>query len=190
MFEQKSNTIERGQVGIGTLIVFIALVLVAAIAAGVLINTAGFLQSQAESTGQESTEQVSNNINVFSATGTDSDGSDTIDTINLTVGKSPGSGSINLSSVEVQWVNGQSAVLQSDSSTTGFNIINIDGANDNILANSTDRAEITIETTGDASSLTGLGSGDSASLTITTASGSQTTVVLQAPEPIESPTEL
>ena len=60
---------EHGQVGIGTLIVFIAMVLVAAIAAGVLINTAGFLQSQAEQTGQESSAQVTNQLQVISTTG-------------------------------------------------------------------------------------------------------------------------
>ncbi|MFB6078473.1 MAG: archaellin/type IV pilin N-terminal domain-containing protein [Halarchaeum sp.] len=59
----------RGQVGIGTLIVFIAMVLVAAIAAGVLINTAGFLQTKSEQTGQQSADQVTNNVDIISKVG-------------------------------------------------------------------------------------------------------------------------
>lgn len=59
----------RGQVGIGTLIVFIAMVLVAAIAGGVLLDTAGLLQSQAEDTGQSSSEQVSDRIQIFGTVG-------------------------------------------------------------------------------------------------------------------------
>ncbi|AXG06851.1 flagellin [Haloplanus rubicundus] len=66
MFEERT---ERGQVGIGTLIVFIAMVLVAAIAAGVLINTAGFLQTQSEQTGQQSSAQVTDRLEPVSKTG-------------------------------------------------------------------------------------------------------------------------
>ncbi|WP_128475992.1 archaellin/type IV pilin N-terminal domain-containing protein [Halorussus pelagicus] len=59
----------RGQVGIGTLIVFIAMVLVAAMASGVLVNTAGFLQTKSEQTGQESVDSVVNRLQVTSKVG-------------------------------------------------------------------------------------------------------------------------
>ena len=102
----------RGQVGIGTLIVFIAMVLVAAIAAGVLINTAGFLQNQAEDTGTESTEQVADNLNVITEVGevsqrVDGSGSNVADTIDqLRIGLQPAAGAndVNLAELTVQYV--------------------------------------------------------------------------------------
>jgi flagellin FlaB len=93
----------RAQVGIGTLIVFIAMVLVAAIAAGVLINTAGFLQTQAEDTGTESTEQVADNLNVITEVGNVS-ANDKINEVRLGVQPAAGSNDINLAKLTLQYV--------------------------------------------------------------------------------------
>jgi len=93
---------DRGQVGIGTLIVFIAMVLVAAIAAGVLINTAGFLQSKSEAAGQQSGDQVTNRLEVASATGTVS--SNQVAHVNVTVKQAPGAQNVDLRNVTVSWV--------------------------------------------------------------------------------------
>lgn len=109
----------RSQVGIGTLIVFISLVLVAAIAGGVLIGTAGFLQTQAEQTGSESTAQAANNINVVGESGGVVEaarvGSDRNITFvyeaRLTVKRTPGSGPLNLSELTIQYI-GENGVAQ------------------------------------------------------------------------------
>lgn len=103
MTANRSNPSDRGQVGIGTLIVFIAMVLVAAIAAGVLINTAGFLQSKSQATGEQSTQQVSDRIQVVSITGNVT-GSNEVDWVNMTVKQAPGAADISLENVTAQWI--------------------------------------------------------------------------------------
>jgi len=173
MFDNIADTDERGQVGIGTLIVFIAMVLVAAIAAGVLINTAGLLQSQAESTGQESTDQVANNLQVVSAIG-ETDADDEIEDLQLTVALAPGSGSVDLDQVNV--------------TVTGD--LRSDDDDDNLFSGElTDSGETETENLlgdGDGALDDNLPEGDTIQITLTTGDGSQTTKVVTAPNIIES----
>jgi len=58
-----------GAIGIGAMIVFIAMVLVAGIAASVLVQTSTRLESQAMKTGQETIDEVSTGIAVFDICG-------------------------------------------------------------------------------------------------------------------------
>jgi len=58
-----------GAIGIGAMIVFIAMVLVAGIAASVLVQTSTKLESQAMKTGSETIEEVATGIAVFDITG-------------------------------------------------------------------------------------------------------------------------
>jgi len=196
MFETILDEEERGQVGIGTLIVFIAMVLVAAIAAGVLINTAGFLQTQAEATGEESTSQVSDRLQIVSQSGnvTDLNISNTsteraIDELQITVAQSPGAGNIDLTEVSVELI-GTGGQVTGELSEDEIDMFTGESG-DVVLTDSGDRAEISLnlsDTSGDfgynvdpEGSDGGLNAGDSLSVTFTTASGATTSAELRVP---------
>ena len=189
MFEFINDEDERGQVGIGTLIVFIAMVLVAAIAAGVLINTAGFLQSKGAATGEEASAQVSNRIDVVSAYGNVT--SESIDYVNLTVRQAAGADNINLSKSTIQWIGPDSALTLTHNDTaangTEFGTQSIKGENDNVLVDQSDRIKIVMASGGNSGNniTEGLSAGDEVQLTITTQYGSKTTYWANVPESLK-----
>lgn len=109
---------DEAQVGIGTMVVFIATILVAAVAAGVLISIGGDLQAQSKATGQEASNDVANALTIVRAYGVDvddaastedltlNDGDDqssveALDELHLYVRLAAGSGSIDFNQVEV-----------------------------------------------------------------------------------------
>jgi flagellin FlaB len=97
---------DRAAIGIGTLIVFIALVLVAAIAAAVIIRTSYSLKDQAESTAEGARQEVSGAVKVMSLTGDrDPTGSGTneatIDTVWIYLSHWSGSRGVDMSEVRI-----------------------------------------------------------------------------------------
>ncbi len=97
----------RAQVGIGTMIVFIATVLVAAIAAGVLIDMSGKLQERSQRTGSEATEQVSSNLEMDSIVGRRDASTDAgLKDLDLYVALAPGATEVDLAQLKIQLSNG------------------------------------------------------------------------------------
>jgi flagellin-like protein len=173
----------RGQVGIGTLIIFIALVLVAAVAAGVLIDTSGQLESRASDTGADAQSEVSNQIDVVSATGEIGSG---VETVELVVKKSPGSDPIDLSAATIEYTSDDASVtlVEGDASASGgseFSVtseVDASGAS-GVLEDNDDRYKITISTSDIES---GLSAGEDAELEIVDQSGASTIYGVNVPD--------
>jgi len=199
---------DRGQVGIGTLIVFIAMVLVAAIAAGVLVNTAGFLQATAEDAGQESVDKVTNRLDVVNTHGVvnDTSGGKSVDSLNLTVRLAAGSGAVSLEDTTIKYVSDTTAknlVYENETTSNGQSLNDTTGFSNGFGLNSTeytaydlddgttsypvlneqsDRFEVVINASVVEQNGEGLGTGDSVELEITSRSGGSTQVILTMPQ--------
>jgi flagellin FlaB len=187
---------DRGQVGIGTLIVFIAMVLVAAIAAGVLINTAGFLQSSAEATGQESSDSTTNRLQVISTTGTYLDNNE-VGVVSITLKRGPGAGNVDLEKTTVQWIGPSGSYYQlAENGASGdpdgrFTISTVQDPDDSspVLNENADRLTIQLDLgTNDLGSDVAFGNelaeGETATVRITTPSGSTTIQEIVVPDTI------
>jgi flagellin FlaB len=200
---------DRGQVGIGTLIVFIAMVLVAAIAAGVLVNTAGFLQATAEDAGQESVDKVTNRLDVVSTHGVVNDrgGEKGVDSLNLTVRLAAGSGAVSFEDTTIKYVSDTTArnlVYKNETTDGGEKLRNVSNytaaggeglksteyiattlakeGSDPGLNEQSDRFEVVINASVVEENANGLSTGDSVELEITSRSGGSTQVILTMPQ--------
>ncbi len=109
----------KGEMGVGTLIIFISLLLVAAVAAGVLIQTAGSLQQRALSTGSQATSQISTNAVVLEVSAVDGTNQN-IENFSMIMKLAPGSDSIKLgdSTLTLNTVNTTTTYIYDNASST------------------------------------------------------------------------
>ncbi len=90
------NDDDKAMVGIGTLIVFIAMVLVAAVAASVIIQTSENLQQRAYAVGKQTTRDVSTGMRIVGITGYTNAAKDRIEYLSISIKPRAGSFDIDL----------------------------------------------------------------------------------------------
>ena len=178
------------------MIVFIAMIIVASVAAGVLINTSGSLQQQARATGEETISEVSSGIKVLAAKGKTTEPGDQmlpaghIETIYLIVRPYAGTQGINLENTIIQYKSDYEVNhLTYEEGSLGwgreFNvhgIQDVSGTGETMLETMGDIVKIELKTSGGLA----LGPSESATITFYPNSGFKTTYGIQVPPTTES----
>jgi archaeal flagellin FlaB len=98
----KMKNDKRAEMGVGTMIIFIAMVLVAAVAASVLISTANTVREQAQSTGEQAIMNVASGFVVQDTVGKVGTGNLNITEVYLFVRLASGSPEINMDNVMIE----------------------------------------------------------------------------------------
>ena len=98
---------KRGEMGVGTMIIFIAMILVAAVAASVLISTAHSVREQAQSTGEDAIANVASGFIIQGIIGEVNDTSNQIDNLTIYVKLAAGSPAIDMSNVVIFYTDGE-----------------------------------------------------------------------------------
>lgn len=186
----------RGQAGIGTLVVFIAMVLVAAIATGVLINTSGFLHSTPDGAGHGSGDSATDGLQVVSKTGNVNGAGTAVQVVNVTVTSGPGAENVNLENVTASWIDAERSYELVEGTVSGsgadatFATTVLEDADGSapVLNDPDDRVTLSFDLGsntigGSGSAFTDeLGAGERVRLNLTTQSGATTAVRLVVPE--------
>ena len=175
---------ERGMVGIGTMIVFIAMIIVASVAAGVLINTSGSLQQQARATGQETISEISSGVKVMAAKGK-TNSSPAVENIDLIVRPYAGTRGINLENTVIQYKSSYEVLHLTENDTLNGDVFtvtklqNVSGTGGAQLQTMGDIAKVTIQPN------TSLGASESATVTFYPSSGFKTVYGISIPPTLE-----
>jgi archaeal flagellin FlaB len=102
----------KGMMGIGTLIIFIAVILVSAVAAAVLVATSGSLQQRSLLTGQQAEEGIATGAEVIGVSASNASGDYNIEEFEVLLRLQAGSGPLNFNNT----------LLMVDTSTRSYNM--------------------------------------------------------------------